>query len=300
MNDRLLIHLSFAILFVLSLLIVLGGLVTASQSGLGCGPDWPICQGHLLPSGFHADVEWTHRLVAAVVGVMIVIYVVVVLRQQAPSTVRKLAFLSLVLLCIQVMLGAYTVLSDLPAWVVGLHDLTALILLESFLAAWFFLRRPRTVDRVPYPLRLLLWLCAVLGGGAVVMGSLLAHLNPACSQGAMGCVISLTRGNPATGAPAILHWAFALALGMAMSAAFVMARPYQKLRIWVGAALLLFALQATLGLLLLATGLSDGLLAFHEPIGLFLATTVFGSALTVTKTASPYGASRASSALGRP
>src|ERR687896_997285 len=59
------------------LLIVLGGVVRVSDSGLGCGPadsgfnGWPFCNGDVVPGvDLNSIVEYTHRVTAALVGVM--------------------------------------------------------------------------------------------------------------------------------------------------------------------------------------------------------------------------------------
>src|SRR5205814_7540814 len=64
-------------------LIVAGGVVTNTDSGLAC-PDWPTCYGSVVPKmAGNVAVEHTHRLIATAVGLLTVALVVLALKRAA-------------------------------------------------------------------------------------------------------------------------------------------------------------------------------------------------------------------------
>src|SRR5436853_7553334 len=84
------------------LLIVLGAVVRISGSGMGCGDHWPLCNGHLFPplDDIRTVIEWSHRLVASVVSILVGALVALNWRRAWPA---------LVLLIIQLLICAVTV-----------------------------------------------------------------------------------------------------------------------------------------------------------------------------------------------
>jgi heme o synthase len=109
-------------------LIAVGGLVRATDSGLGC-PDWPRCFGRLVPPAeLHAWIEHSHRLVASVVMVLVAWLVVAAWRTGRERVVRRAAVAALAMVLAQALIGAFVVWWKLRADSVTLHLATALAL----------------------------------------------------------------------------------------------------------------------------------------------------------------------------
>ena len=117
-------------------LIILGGVVRVTGSGLGCGGDWPLCDGRLLPAMTAADIiEYSHRLVAsAIVGPLIIATAAVAgLRFRQERWLSVSAAVAVVLLLMQGGLGGVTVLTELPGHIVAAHLALAQALLGCLL-----------------------------------------------------------------------------------------------------------------------------------------------------------------------
>ena len=112
--------LSFSTLSILFTLIFIGGYVSASGVGLSC-PDWPLCPAGLIPL---ADfiIEYFHRTIAAITGLMIIITMVFTLKsKQAPKGMKIASIIAGSAVMVQITLGAFVILERLHALLVTLH-----------------------------------------------------------------------------------------------------------------------------------------------------------------------------------
>jgi heme A synthase len=109
------------------ILIVIGGYVVFSGSGLACGssgPDsWPLCNGQVIPTlSGPVLVEWTHRLFTLVVG-LFVLGTTILAWTRYRDEKRILGFSSagFLVLVAQILLGMVTVKTDLDPAVSTAH-----------------------------------------------------------------------------------------------------------------------------------------------------------------------------------
>jgi len=131
-------------------LIVVGGIVRATGSGDAC-PDWPRCHGELIPP-LERDVliEFSHRLLASLVGVLVLATAFGAWRWQRHNPIVRWGSLATVgLVGAQVVLGGVTVLSDLPSSMVMAHLALASMILAVLIGVAFAALPALDVERRP-------------------------------------------------------------------------------------------------------------------------------------------------------
>src|SRR5436305_9775982 len=126
-------RLAFATVTATFLLIVVGGIVRVSDSGLGCGPGgsglhgWPLCRGDVLPgTDINAIVEYIHRTAASIVGLLWLTLAVLAWRRYRP--LRWVTTAGFGLVVAQGLLGALVVDKDLQEGLVASHLGLAMLL----------------------------------------------------------------------------------------------------------------------------------------------------------------------------
>jgi heme A synthase len=111
-------------------LIVFGGIVRVTESGLGC-PDWPLCYGQIIPPlNGPTLIEYTHRLVTSAVTPLVLITAFMAWRRYRHNHwIFRPALAAVVLLAVQIVLGGITVLTELHANIVSVHLANAMLIL---------------------------------------------------------------------------------------------------------------------------------------------------------------------------
>jgi len=261
--------------------IALGGVVRVSGSGLGC-PDWPLCNGRPYPPADpHAIIEYSHRAVGSVTGILIITTVVlawVVVRSSRPL-VAWLATASLIGVVGEGILGGVVVANELQSWLVVIHLGLAMIIL-GFLVATAVMAGPSSAG---VPDRSFRRLAAVIAGatylllltGSTVVGSNAdkgCHAWPLCGGG-------LTPDFSGANAFTMLHRGAVLVVGVLIVFVAVTAIRRSGTRSALGLSafgtLVVFALQVVVGA---AAALTDG--ALFNGLHVAIATLVFTAVLT--------------------
>ena len=138
------------------LLVIVGGIVRVSESGLGCGPagsglnGWPFCNGDVVPGvDLNSIIEYTHRALAGVVGILMITLAVLAVRRYRPHRGLVRATVAAVVLVIaQGLLGAATVEKDLDERLVASHLGLAMALLALMVYIWRA-SRPENIGAEP-------------------------------------------------------------------------------------------------------------------------------------------------------
>jgi cytochrome c oxidase assembly protein subunit 15 len=214
------------------LLLVAGGLVTSTNSGMAV-PDWPLSYGQWLPRMTGGVFfEHGHRMIAAFVGLLILIMAFWTQFDETRPAVRRLAWWTLFGVVLQGALGGVTVLFNLPVAVSAAHATLGqtvfclLVVMAELLAEGA--RAPVAADPVGSLPRLgafavvALWCQLVMGaimrhGGSGIVWHLLGAVVASAAAGVLGAAALARRESTLNrpGAALLALLAAQLTLGLA-------------------------------------------------------------------------------------
>ncbi|MFC0625300.1 COX15/CtaA family protein [Kribbella deserti] len=162
-------------------IVITGGLVRLTGSGLGC-PTWPRCtEESYVPHGelgIHGAIEFGNRLLGFVVAAIAIGTWIAVMRYRPRRTdLRRLATAAALGVPLQAIIGGISVRMALNPWVVSAHFLVSMVIITLTVA---MLRRSRTS---PYPhtppvVRALATFCVAAVWITVVLGTVVTGSGP--------------------------------------------------------------------------------------------------------------------------
>jgi cytochrome c oxidase assembly protein subunit 15 len=265
-GPRALLWATTAALLVSIVIILTGGVVRVTGSGLGC-PTWPQCETGSLATtpalGIHGAIEFGNRVLTSVL-VLAVGWAIVAaaLQRRWQRTLARLTWSQFWLVVVNAVAGGITVLVGLNPYVVALHFLLAFALLTSTTLAWHRSRQSAAATAVHGAAGRTAWALAAVAAVLVVLGTVVTGAGPHSGDsaevhriGVSWTLITLVHG---TSAVVVIVLAVVLLLQLrAGGAATALARR----RVVVLLAVLLA--QAVIGIVQALTGVPGSLVVAH-------------------------------------
>lgn len=176
-----------SVLSSLGMLFVLigGALVTKTDSGMGCGRSWPLCEGQLIPKNITPEliIELSHRVVSGGVGFLVLILSILAWKYIGHIRETKLlAFLSIFFLVLQGLIGAAAVKWGQSDFVLAMHFGISLISFASiFLLTLLIFEIDRKFDaeslHIGKKMRIHFYGLTIYTLAVVYTGALVRHTN---------------------------------------------------------------------------------------------------------------------------
>jgi protoheme IX farnesyltransferase len=270
-------------------LVVVGVIVRATESGMGC-PDWPLCYGQIIPplDDYKAWLEWIHRTIAAGIGLIVLGVVAAALRSlRGRRSLQGASLALLALVLFQAWLGRQTVLESNSGRSVTAHLATAMAF--AGLQVWVYIRSGYP-EKLPGITRAKGAVIAPLIAAGAVYALLLFGSNvTATDTGLIYPDWPLMGGTPVPpitelAAPQILHrYATGIVALVLIAATWIVRREAgspRRVKRLLEASLGIFAVQCIIGALQIVTKLAPWTQTLHVA----LATTIWllASAAAVT------------------
>ena len=169
-----------------------GALVTKTGSADGCGTDWPLCHGALLPKNLPIEtiIELSHRAVSGL-SLLVVLWLVITSWKHIGhiKEVKPLCSISVGFLLLQALIGAAAVMWQQNDYILALHFGISLISFSSVFVLTLIIfdldqKYEANIVHIRKPLQLLTWMMAGIIYVAIYTGALVRHTESSLAYGA--------------------------------------------------------------------------------------------------------------------
>jgi len=176
------------------LVLLAGALVTNTDSGRGCGDDWPLCNGKFVPAyTVESLIEYSHRAVSGLEGIIVTAVFVMIYRKYKREQDKSLrepmqyAWYALLFTIIQALMGAAAVLWPQSPPIMAIHFGISLIAFAAtlLLVIWCYRDKRGVVEKAVFPRKLMPWALAasIYCYVVVYLGAFIRH-----TESAGGCL----------------------------------------------------------------------------------------------------------------
>lgn len=186
MNNKQLKWLSYLTCLVMFCATFGGMVVTKTDSGMGCGQEWPLCHGKFIPAyTLSSMIEYSHRAVSGLAGLSALASLIAfwVFKRERRDIVTY-AVLTSVFVILQAIMGAMAVMKPQSAAVMALHFGFSLIAFASSVMLALAMRRNEQaksdeeleqLPRVSKSFRNLVWGTTIYSYIVVYIGAFVSH-----------------------------------------------------------------------------------------------------------------------------
>ncbi|WP_199620542.1 COX15/CtaA family protein [Paenibacillus alkalitolerans] len=168
------------------LVLLMGATVTQTESGRGCGDDWPLCNGKFVPAyTIESMIEYSHRIISGIVGLLVLASTIAVFLRVKRVDAKVYASGALFFTVLQALLGAAQVKNPQSSAILALHFGFSLIAFTCTLMLVTAVRDAYRGDRphregsaarpVPALFRNAVWITAAYAYVVVYTGAYVSH-----------------------------------------------------------------------------------------------------------------------------
>ncbi|MED1471151.1 COX15/CtaA family protein [Bacillus salipaludis] len=260
----------------LFLVNIIGFIDTMTNSAMGCGSGYPLCNGKLYPdfSNYHSVIEYTHRIVVGLASLLLFVVSAMAWIRYKSRKVKMLVLFAILGILGESTLGALTVMISLSPLLLAAHLGIALISFSALINIAYVIyleeKKIPSLKKMPASFSVFSWFTFIFLYAAIYFGGYVAKTGS--GEAFRGFPIPTERYGDVGNAfwVDIIHRSFALGLIILFFGLIHLSKKYRQDRLDIyrfsQINFLFILLQGLSGALLIYTHLSLGAVLLHVSI----------------------------------